>query len=127
MTEPLKALVVDDEEDVAWLFRQRFRREVRKGRIELEFAHSGQEALTKLRTEEPEVVLVLSDINMPGMTGLDLLKAIKQERPELKVHMITAYSDDENRETAMAYGAEGYLTKPIDFDALKAQVFGLDA
>jgi len=116
-------LVVDDESDVELLFRQKFRREIRKGTVEMHFAFSGPEALERLRGgRPPDVVLVLSDINMPGMTGLELLLEIKEEYPGLKVFMITAYDDETKRELAAKYGADDYITKPIDFDALKRKV-----
>ena len=118
-----KILIVDDEQDVEWLFRQRFRRELRRGELDFTFAFSGEEALRYLRSGRAAgVVLVLSDINMPGMTGLELLKHIKAEHPELKVVMITAYGDEHNHQTALSYGADDYFTKPIDFDVLKEQV-----
>ena len=127
MSEPLKALVVDDESDVALLFTQRFRRETRKGLVSLHFASSGPEALQFLRDREVDVVLVLSDINMPGMTGLELLRVIKEEFPDLRVLMVTAYDDATMQEEALQYGAEGYLTKPLDFTELKREVFGIEA
>ena len=118
-----KILIVDDERDVEWLFRQRFRRELRRGELDFTFAFSGEEALRYLRSGRAAgVVLVLSDINMPGMTGLELLKHIKAEHPELKVVMITAYGDEQNHQRALSYGADDYFTKPIDFDVLKEQV-----
>lgn len=123
---PLTALVVDDEPDVQFLFRQSFRREIRKGLISLHFAQSGQEALDILHAgESTDIVLVLSDINMPGMSGIQLLKAIKEEFPAIPVHIITAYGNDRNYDLALEYGAAGYLNKPIDFQHLKAEVFGL--
>jgi CheY-like chemotaxis protein len=124
----VKVLVVDDEPDVELLFRQKFRREVRGGSLELHFARSGEEALTRLA--EPgvaDVVLILSDINMPGMHGLELLRRIKEQSPELKVCMITAYDDSEKYETAMRYGADGYVTKPIDFERLRREVLRLES
>ena len=127
MAETLKALVVDDEHDVKFLFTQRFRREVRKGLVELQFAHSGQEALQHLRDGGLDVVLVLSDINMPGMTGIELLQAIKEEFPDLRVLMVTAYDDAALQEEAFSHGAEGYLTKPLDFSELKREVFQIEA
>ena len=127
MPKPLRALVVDDESDVQILFRQRFRREIRKGDIELEFAMSGQEALDTLSGgAAADVVVVLSDVNMPGMNGLELLTKIKEQFPELQVYMVTAYDDGELKTTALAKGARGYLTKPIDFSTLKEEVFGLN-
>ena len=127
MAAPLKALVVDDEPDVQFLFTQRFRRETRKGLVELMFAHSGAEALDILRQGKLDVVLVLSDINMPGMTGLELLSHIKSEFPNLRVHMVTAYDDAGMQQQALESGAEGYMTKPLDFHELKRDVFQLNA
>lgn len=119
----MKFLVVDDEKDVEILFRQKFRKEIRDGAIELEFAFSGQEALEMLRSRKPpEVMYIFSDINMPGMTGLDLLEKVKAEFPAIKVSMISAYGDSENYEKAMASGAKEFFTKPIDFDTLKVEI-----
>jgi CheY-like chemotaxis protein len=121
-------LVVDDEPDVAELFRQRFRREARDGTYVMHFANSGEKALQQL-TEgiEPSLIVILSDINMPGMDGLTLLGEIKDRFPELPVMMVTAYGDDERRRTASDLGAFEFLTKPVDFDALKAQLRQLAA
>ncbi|MBK6565226.1 MAG: response regulator [Saprospiraceae bacterium] len=122
----MKFLVVDDEKDVELLFRQKFRKEIRDGLIELEFAFSGLEALELLRGQKPpDVVYVFSDINMPGMTGLELLNIIKSEFPEIKVSMISAYGDHENYEKAKSSGATGFFTKPIDFDMLKSEIVDL--
>jgi CheY-like chemotaxis protein len=116
-------LIVDDEPDVAELFRQRFRREARQGTYVLHFAGSGEEALDKLANGvRPELIVILSDINMPGMDGLSLLREIKQRRPELPVMMVTAYGDDERRRRANEYGAAEFITKPVDFDLLKRQL-----
>jgi CheY-like chemotaxis protein len=116
-------LVVDDEPDVAELFRQRFRRETRQGTYVLHYAASGHEALARLSGDiEPELLAVLSDINMPGMDGLQLLAEIKQRRPDLPVMMVTAYGDDERRRRAAEHGAAQFLTKPVDFDHLKVQL-----
>jgi CheY-like chemotaxis protein len=116
-------LVVDDEPDVAELFRQRFRRETRQGTYVLHYAASGHEALERLSAEiQPELLAVLSDINMPGMDGLQLLTEIKQRRPDLTVMMVTAYGDDERRRRAAEHGAAEFLTKPVDFEHLKAQL-----
>ena len=116
-------LVVDDESDVAELFRQRFRREVRQGTYAMHFANSGEEALEKLAGGiEPTLIVILSDINMPGMDGLTLLREIKVRRPDLPVMMVTAYGDDERRRLAEEYGAAQFITKPVDFDLLKAQL-----
>ncbi len=126
MPVPIKALVVDDEPDVQLLFSQRFRRETKNGLVQLSFAQSGQEALDTLKAESTDVVLVLSDINMPGMTGLELLRIIKAEYPDVRVMMVTAYDDAAMQEEAFSNGAEGYLTKPIDFAELKRTVFALE-
>ena len=116
-------LVVDDEADVAELFRQRFRREVRQGTYAMHFARSGEEALGRLADGiEPTLIVILSDINMPGMDGLQLLDAIKQRFPELPVMMVTDYGDEERRRRASALGAAEFLAKPVDFDLLKAQL-----
>ena len=116
-------LVVDDEPDVAELFRQRFRREARQGTYVLHFSYSGEEALAKLDDGiRPQLIVILSDINMPGMDGLALLGEIKQRWPELPVMMITAYGDDERRRRADEYGAAEFLTKPVDFDLLKERL-----
>jgi CheY-like chemotaxis protein len=116
-------LVVDDEPDVAELFRQRFRREARQGTYVMHFAGSGEAALEKLADGiEPTLIVILSDINMPGMDGLALLREIKQRRPDLPVMMVTAYGDDERRRRASELGAVEFITKPVDFDKLKAQL-----
>jgi CheY-like chemotaxis protein len=116
-------LVVDDEPDVPDLFRQRFRREARTGTYVLHFAASGEEALGQLSDGvEPELIVILSDINMPGMDGLELLRAVKQRRPDLPVMMVSAYGDDERRRRAVEYGAFEFVTKPVDFDTLKEQL-----
>jgi CheY-like chemotaxis protein len=120
----MKFLVVDDEKDVELLFRQKFRKEIRSGQIELEFAFSGQEALEMLRNRKPpDVMYIFSDINMPGMTGLELLENVKSEFPEIKVSMISAYGDSENYEKAMDSGAKAFFTKPIDFENLKIEIY----
>jgi len=119
-------LVVDDEPDVADLFRQHFRREARRGTYVMHFAASGAEALDRLSGEiQPVLVAVLSDINMPGMDGLELLAEIKQRFPDLPVMIVTAYGDEERRRLAAEHGAAEYITKPIDFDQLKAQLLQL--
>jgi CheY-like chemotaxis protein len=113
-------LVVDDEPDVADLFRQRFRREARDGTYVLHFAASGEEALDKLADGiRPQLIVILSDINMPEMDGLTLLREIKTKHPDLPVMMVTAYGDDERRRRAQEFGAAEFITKPVDFDALK--------
>ena len=122
------ALIVDDEPDVADLFRQGFRRETRQGSYVMHFAASGAEALHRLAGEiEPTLVAVLSDINMPGMDGLELLAEIKQRFPDLPVMMVTAYGDTDRRKRATEYGAAEFITKPVDFDQLKAQLRQLPA
>jgi CheY-like chemotaxis protein len=116
-------LVVDDEPDVADLFRQRFRREARQGTYVLHFAFSAAEALDRLAGEiQPELIAILSDINMPGMDGLALLRELKVQRPDLPVMMVTAYGDEERRRCASEYGATEFVTKPVDFDFLKEQL-----
>jgi CheY-like chemotaxis protein len=121
-------LIVDDEPDVAALFRQRFRREARQGTYVLHFAGSGQDALQLLAHGiEPQLIVILSDINMPGMDGLSLLREIKRSRPDLPVMMVTAYGDDERRRRASEYGAAEFITKPVDFDLLKQQLQQLPA
>jgi CheY-like chemotaxis protein len=120
----MKILVVDDERDVQVLFEQRFRKEIRNKEMEFVFAFSGEEALEYMKANEHEAVLILSDINMPGMSGLELLKHIKEkyEAPPPVVMMITAYGDDDNYNEAMKYGANDFLTKPLDFNALKEKL-----
>jgi CheY-like chemotaxis protein len=115
-------LAVDDETDVADLFRRHFHCEVRQGRYVLHFACSTDDALGQLaRGIEPQLIVILSDINMPRMDGLMLLREIEDRRPYLTVIMVTAYDDDERRRQASAYGAAEFITKPVDFDASKAQ------
>lgn len=120
----MKVLVVDDERDIQTLFEQRFRKEIREKLIEFIFAFSGEEALSYLEQNEHEVVIILSDINMPGMSGLDLLRRIKQKymEPPPSVMMITAYGDAENFNTAKLLGADEFLTKPVDFTYLKEKL-----
>lgn len=120
----MKILVVDDETDIQPLFEQRFRREIRNGEIQFVFAHSGEDALNYLGNNNHEAVLILSDINMPGMSGLELLGKIKKEykAPPPMVMMITAYGDSENYNQAMKLGADDFITKPVDFSALKEKI-----
>jgi DNA-binding NtrC family response regulator len=119
----VRVLVVDDEPDVETLFRQQFRREVRQGLYLLDFALSGEAALEKLDGSVGEqIILLVSDINMPGMSGLDLLPAVKSRRPELPVFMISAYGDADRIKTALDRGASKFLTKPVDFPQLKQDV-----
>lgn len=120
----MKILVVDDERDVQTLFQQRFRKEIRQGEMSFAFAFSGEEALSYLEKQEQEAVLILSDINMPGMNGFELLKRIKEKyhTPPPLVMMITAYGDAENLNTAMRLGADDFLTKPLDFSHLRTKL-----
>ena len=124
----MKILVVDDEQDVKVLFQQRFRKEIRKEELHFVFAFSGEEAVKYLKENVQEAVLILSDINMPGMSGLDLLGFIKKEfkKPPPVVMMITAYGDDDNFNTAKTLGADDFLTKPVDFKLLKDKLKNID-
>lgn len=117
----MKILVVDDEKDVKDLFLQQFRKEIRREEFHFVFAFSGEEALEKLGTMEQDSILILSDINMPGMSGLELLEKIKKTyvAPPPVVMMVTAYGDEENYTTARRLGADDFLTKPVDFKLLK--------
>lgn len=120
----MNILVVDDEKDVQTLFEQRFRKEMKNGDMKFAFAFSGEEALQYLSDHVQEAVLILSDINMPGMSGLELLRRIKQEyhEPPPVVMMITAYGDAENYNQATRLGADDFLTKPVDFTVLKEKL-----
>lgn len=120
----MKILVVDDETDVQALFEQRFRREIRNGEYQFAFAHSGEEALGYLDGHASEIVLILSDINMPGMSGLELLRRIRTDHPSAPpvIMMITAYGDAENHDQAMHLGADDFLTKPLDFSVLRQKL-----
>jgi two-component system, chemotaxis family, chemotaxis protein CheY len=120
----MKILVVDDEKDVKTLFLQRFRREIREGLFDFAFCYSGEEALEFLKYHKQETILILSDINMPGMTGIELLRHIKSDNPPPPpiVMMITAYGDKENHEQAMSLGADDFLNKPLDFTVLKEKL-----
>jgi two-component system, chemotaxis family, chemotaxis protein CheY len=121
----MKILVVDDEIDIQELFLQKFRREIRNGEIDFQFAISGEDALKYLANHEHEAVLILSDINMPGMSGIELLREIKEKdkKPMPIVMMITAYGDDETRNKALSLGADDFLNKPLDFGDLKDRLF----
>jgi CheY-like chemotaxis protein len=123
----MKILVVDDERDVKILFEQRFRKEIRKGDLSFVFAFSGEEAIETLERLNQEAVLILSDINMPGMSGLDLLEHIKTNlyKPPPVVMMITAYGDEQNRKAAESLGADAFLTKPLDFKLLKNELLNM--
>ena len=116
-------LVIDDEPDVELLFRQQFRRDLRAGRFTMEFAQSGQMALERITdAKDQSLILILSDINMPGMSGLELLPKAKAARPDVPIIMITAYGDVETKRKALERGAEALLTKPIDFGALRSEI-----
>ncbi|MFL6825000.1 MAG: response regulator [Bradyrhizobium sp.] len=116
-------LVVDDEPDVEMLFRQQFRRDLRAGRFHMDFAQSGDKALQRISdVDGASLILILSDINMPGMTGLELLPKAKAARPDVPVIMITAYGDADTRRKAIEGGAEALLTKPIDFQLLRSEI-----
>ena len=118
-------LVVDDESDVEDLFRQQFRRDIRAGRFTMEFAESGASALQKLSDANAlPLILILSDVNMPGMSGLELLPKAKASRPDVSVIMITAYGDADTRRRALEGGADALLTKPIDFNVLRSEIDG---
>ena len=116
-------LVVDDEPDVADLFRQQFRKDLRASRFAMEFAQSAPEALARVASAAAaKLILILSDINMPGMSGLDLLPKARQTRPDVPVIMITAYGDQDTRKRALEAGAAGFFTKPIDFLELRGEI-----
>ena len=116
-------LVVDDEPDVEALFRQQFRRDLRSQRFMMDFANSATDALKRIAsTIEQSLILILSDINMPGMTGLEMLPKVKEMRPEVPVIMITAYGDADTKRKALENGASGLLTKPIDFSLLREEI-----
>ena len=116
-------LVVDDEPDVEALFRQQFRRDLRSQRFMMDFANSASDALKRIAsTIEQSLILILSDINMPGMTGLEMLPKVKEIRPEVPVIMITAYGDADTKRKALERGASGLLTKPIDFAQLREEI-----
>jgi two-component system, chemotaxis family, chemotaxis protein CheY len=120
----MKILVVDDEADIQTLFVQRFRKEIRAGELSFAFALSGEEALEILKDNDSKYVLILSDINMPGMSGFQLLEQLKTKYPHVppQVLLITAYGDDQTRQKAQQLGADGFLSKPIDFTALKERL-----
>lgn len=116
-------LVVDDEPDIEALFRQQFRRDLRDQRFVMDFANSAPDALARVGdTREHALILILSDINMPGMTGLEMLPRVREMRPDVPVIMVTAYGDAETKKKAMAGGAAGLLTKPIDFGLLREEI-----
>ena len=118
-----KLLVVDDELDVKDLFLQRFRKEIKTGKFSFVFAHSGEEAIELLSQVQPmDIVLILSDINMPGMTGFDLLQQVKEKLPTLKVFMVSAYGDAANMNRAKETGADGFIEKPVNFQLLEEKI-----
>ncbi|MEM6434610.1 MAG: response regulator [Cyanobacteria bacterium P01_D01_bin.115] len=127
MTQTIHVLIVDDEADVETLFRQKFRKEIKAQKIDFHFAFSATEALAYLEspTVQAEVTLILSDINMPGMNGLELLRVIKEKYAKLPVFMVTAYGDDQSQKMAETYGAEGFINKPVDFNQIKQNIFSL--
>lgn len=119
----MKILIVDDEQDVEIMFLQKFRREIKSKLLEVEFAFSGQEALNYLgQSRSADVEYVFSDINMPGMSGLELLENIKERFPLIQVSMISAYGDKENYNKAIKSGAKGFFTKPVDFESVKNEI-----
>lgn len=122
----MKILIVDDEKDVQFLFERKFRSEQKSGEFDMHFAYSGEEAMELLKHPEmADVRLVLTDINMPGMSGIDLLRILKEQSPKLPVIIITAYDDAKNRMAAYRYGANDYINKPIDFIKLKEKILRL--
>jgi two-component system, chemotaxis family, chemotaxis protein CheY len=124
----MKILVVDDEQDIKQLFEQRFRKEIKSGEFDFVFTFSAQDAISYLNQAPHEVVLILSDINMPGMSGFELLSEIKKKfkSPPPIVMMITAYGDDEKHRLSLELGADDFLTKPIDFGLLKTKLKSLE-
>jgi CheY-like chemotaxis protein len=119
----LLILVVDDEPDVELLFRQQFRRDLRSGRFAMEFAQSAPAALERIAAAaDRSLILILSDINMPGTSGLELLPRAKSLRPDVPIVMITAYGDAETKRKALEQGAASLLTKPIDFGSLRSEI-----
>lgn len=126
---PAHILVVVDEPDVEPMFRQKFRKEIKANKLAFRFALSAAEALAYLEdpTVQAEATLILSDINMPGMNGLELLRLLKEKYPPLPVFMVTAYGDEQSQQTAESYGASGFINKPVDFGQLKQDIFTLVA
>ncbi|MGV3763538.1 response regulator [Parapedobacter sp.] len=125
----MNILVVDDESDIQPLFKQRFRKEIKGGEVTFHFARSGEEAMIYLGSAASQVVLILSDVNMPGMSGLELLEHIRESYHTAPpfVMMITAYGDEDSYRRSMQLGADDFLTKPLDFGLLKAKLKDLDA
>jgi CheY-like chemotaxis protein len=121
-----KILVVDDEQDVEMLFKMKFRKELKEKSIDFHFAFSGESALQYIHSVDPmDIILVLSDINMPGMNGLEMVEKVKKEYPELKIIMVTAYGDENNFRDAKKRGVDDFVTKPVDFDLLKISMQNL--
>lgn len=119
-------MVVDDEKDIELLFRQKFRKEIKENIVEFIFCFSAEESLNYLSTQkDADLVLILSDINMPGLSGIELLKILKEKHPNIRVYMITAYGDDKNYSLSMQYGADKFITKPIDFNDLKIEILNI--
>ncbi|MEL7141898.1 MAG: response regulator [Cyanobacteria bacterium J06643_4] len=127
MTQTALILVVDDEPDVEPMFRQKFRKEIKSNQVDFHFALSAAAALEYLEAPaaRTEATLILSDINMPGMNGLELLRVLKEKYPALPVFMVTAYGDDRSQQLAESYGASGFINKPVDFKRLKQDIFDL--
>lgn len=122
----IKILIVDDESDVELLFKSKFRKQIKEDKIELFFAFSGEEAMGHLLSmEHPDVALILSDINMPGISGFDLLEKVKSKFPQIRVMMVTAYGDPENQRKAIQMGADDLLSKPLDFTILEEKLRNL--
>lgn len=124
----MKLLVVDDESDVQFLFQQKFRKEIKAGEMQIKYALNGTSALELIDSiDNKSDYLILTDINMPEMSGIELLKKIKAKYPELKVFMITAYGDEQNFNMAKNLGADDYFTKPLQFELLKSKLSYLDS
>ncbi|MFQ5651341.1 MAG: response regulator [bacterium] len=122
----MKILIVDDEKDAEALFRQKFRKEIKAGEIDLLFAVSAEAALKELRPESGrDVALVLADINMPGMSGLELLQEIRKRKLAVQVYLITGLGDQETQKVALASDGDAFFTKPLDFEALKNKMLGI--
>lgn len=119
-------MIVDDEQDIQLLFRQKFRKELKQEQIKLYFAYSAEEAIAYLQNHHINCLsVILTDINMPGMNGLEMLKVIKDNYPDLKVIVVTAYDDENHYLTAKNYGADDYIVKPIEFEQLKNKILNL--
>lgn len=116
-------LVVDDEADIAELFRQQFRRDLKSGRFTMAFALSARQAMERIeQPDDASLILILSDVNMPEMSGLEFLPKVKAARPDVPVIMVTAYADAQTRQVALAAGADGLISKPIDFKELREEI-----